>query len=154
MFHRSLSPVDVKFKVEYTNILKKRQQYTIFELLSLIGGFLGLFAGLSVLSTVELLYFFVVYPIAVYRQVRSTKVYPFDDTSSQFEIKFIKVSKILNLLKNIWKFLKKYSENTTIHGFSHIVDSKKSIINRYVATNQNIVPKFNNKSLGCSGSHP
>jgi hypothetical protein len=143
----------MKFKVRYTNILKKRQQYTVFELLSLIGGFLGLFAGLSVLSTVELLYFFAIHPIAVYRHGRSASVYPFDDTSTQVGGRFSITTNILNILKKIWKFLKEYSENTTIHGFSHIVDSKKSIINRYETTDQNIVPKFNNKSLGCSGSH-
>jgi len=50
--------VKFKFKDTEFNSLQRVRQFTIFDFLSYIGGLLGLFAGISVLSLFEIFYFF------------------------------------------------------------------------------------------------
>ncbi|XP_070505945.1 pickpocket protein 28-like [Chironomus tepperi] len=50
--------IHVKFKDNEFVYMQRVQQFTIFDFLSYIGGLLGLFAGISVLSIFEIFYFF------------------------------------------------------------------------------------------------
>jgi amiloride-sensitive sodium channel len=50
--------IKIKFKENEFILMQRVQQFTIFDFLSYIGGLLGLFAGISVLSIFEIFYFF------------------------------------------------------------------------------------------------
>ncbi|XP_070497894.1 pickpocket protein 28-like [Chironomus tepperi] len=52
------SAIKMKFKDNEFISLQRIRQFTIFDFLSYIGGLLGLFAGISVLSIFEIFYFF------------------------------------------------------------------------------------------------
>jgi amiloride-sensitive sodium channel len=50
--------IKIRFKENEIISMKRIQRFTIFDFLSYIGGLLGLFAGISVLSLFEIFYFF------------------------------------------------------------------------------------------------
>ena len=54
----SQNSINFRFKENEFTPLKRVRQFTIFDFLSYIGGLLGLFAGISVLSFFEVFYFF------------------------------------------------------------------------------------------------
>jgi hypothetical protein len=78
--------------------------------LSFVGGLLGLFAGFSALSFIELIYWFPIRMTLKLINRRSTKVFPFHGNFEKIQRKF--------------KFLFDYFENSSIHGVNYFADSK------------------------------
>ena len=97
----------------------KKKSYSISEFFSFVGGLLGLFAGFSVLSGAEVLYYLIVHPIIQLKHRSDLRVYPFDE-SVQREFKN---SKIVGYIKDML-------ENSSIHSFGQIGMSGKSFIER------------------------
>lgn len=54
----NITLLSFKFTVEETNPLRRTRRFTIIDFLSYVGGVFGLFAGISVLSFFEIVYFF------------------------------------------------------------------------------------------------
>ena len=106
----------MSFKKDNINHFIHKQLYDVLDLLSYAGGLLGLFAGFSLLSFIELIYWFTVR--AVMKSFnRSTRVHPFNEDQDGQGI-FIK-------LKHMTRdFLK----NSSIHGLRYI--SKRKIIDK------------------------
>jgi hypothetical protein len=101
--------------------VNKKQSSTIIDFLSLSGGFLGLFAGFSVLSAAEIIYYFVIAPIIECRARRSTRVHPF--------------ARGVRAREGIAAaYIRKMLQESSIHGFNHIGNDKKSFIERAVWT--------------------
>ena len=108
----------IKFKSNVFNQLVRKQQFDKLDFLSFVGGILGLFAGFSALSFIELIYWFTIRAFIENLDKNSTKVYPF---TKEFEVesKFDKIKKSLS----------SYFSNSSIHGLSHIFGHSR--INRY-----------------------
>lgn len=57
-YDAKLSKVSIFFKEEEFYVSKRSELYSVFELVGTIGGLLGLYMGISVLSVLELIYYF------------------------------------------------------------------------------------------------
>lgn len=55
----NVTQLSFRFGDEYFRPMRRKLRYTIIDFLSYVGGLLGLFAGISVLSFFELFYFYV-----------------------------------------------------------------------------------------------
>ncbi|CAG9811153.1 unnamed protein product [Chironomus riparius] len=96
----------INFNQETYNPLIRKQQYTTLDLLSFVGGILGLFAGFSALSFIELIYWFTIRVFIVNFNVVDTKVYTLnqnDQKKSQFK-----------------EFFKTFFSESSIHGLNYI----------------------------------
>ncbi|KAG5674049.1 hypothetical protein PVAND_004038 [Polypedilum vanderplanki] len=100
--------------------VSKRQSTTVIDLLSLSGGFLGLFAGFSVLSAAEIVYYFLMIPLIQFRAKKSTRVIPFNEESMKAKE------------NSVIKYFKKILQESSIHGFNHIGNSQKNIFERII----------------------
>lgn len=57
-YDKKLTKMSIFFKEEEFHVSKRSELYSGFELVGTIGGLLGLFMGISVLSVLELIYYF------------------------------------------------------------------------------------------------
>jgi hypothetical protein len=103
--------VTIEFGEVKYNPLVKKQQFNEIDFFSYFGGLLGLFAGISVLSIVETVYWFTVQLIEGYFIRSSTKVIPLTKFNIKKDNEFIKVK----------EFVVKYFNESSIHGLSYIV---------------------------------
>ncbi|KAL7020247.1 hypothetical protein ACKWTF_011436 [Chironomus riparius] len=83
-------------------------------MLSLVGGFFGLFAGFSFLSVGEIIKHFIIYPVIRLKARRSTKVQP------------VTTKKIQKSQNKIKCYLRTFLKMSTIHSFNHIAKSSKN----------------------------
>jgi Amiloride-sensitive sodium channel len=100
----------VRFKVDSFLPLKRRVQFSRLEIVSFIGGLLGLFTGFSLLSFSEVFYFFLIQPF----------------------LKFLKRNQVepLNSNKRSWwrqNILVTYLVESSIRSFNYIVTEKSKI---------------------------
>jgi len=79
--------------------------------LSFVGGILGLFAGFSALSFIELIYWFAIRVFIKKFTKIDSKVYPLEDDQ-------MKKSKFAE----IREFIKSYLSESSIHGFGYIFE--------------------------------
>ncbi|KAL7013317.1 hypothetical protein ACKWTF_015328 [Chironomus riparius] len=56
----NLTTINVRMRTEETILYRRYQQFTFSDVVSYVGGLLGLFAGISMLSIVEIFYFFTI----------------------------------------------------------------------------------------------
>jgi hypothetical protein len=98
----------MNFAVNEVFALKKKKNFTMIDILSYIGGMLGLLSGFSFISIVELVYVFVLKPIMSLKCLRSNKVGP--KTDDQPERK-----------KN---FVAEYLTESSIHSFYYFVNGE------------------------------
>lgn len=103
--------------------LNFRKQNTIVGFFSLVGGFFGLFTGFSALSAFEILYYFAVRPIVDIKKERSSKVYPFTVVKAKN-----------NKFGTIFRYLKNFLNESSVHTFNHIGSSSKSFAEKIVWT--------------------
>ena len=99
-------------EVKY-NPLVKKQQFNEIDFFSYFGGLLGLFAGISVLSIVETVYWFTIQLFEGKFIRSSTKVVPLTKFVLEKENEFIKIK----------KFVVKFFNESSIHGLSYIFGS-------------------------------
>ena len=112
------------FKMHYRNsvfnLLVRKKQFNELDFLSFVGGILGLFAGFSALSFVELIYWFAVRVFIVNRRKVITGIHP--------DVEHVKNnSKILKMKGSV----KSYLDQSSVHGLVHIFESSK--IGRYAS---------------------
>lgn len=100
----------MNFKKDSINHLIYKQQYDTVDLLSYAGGLLGLFAGFSFLSFIELIYWFTV-RVIFWKFQRSTRVFPLIE-SLEAESKFV----------YIMNATQRFLNNSSIHGLNFIAE--------------------------------
>ncbi|CAG9810334.1 unnamed protein product [Chironomus riparius] len=105
----------VQFHEVRYNALIRKQQFNELDFFSYFGGLLGLFAGISVLSLIETVYWFTIRQLESCHRSDSTQVMPFneDDEGSQ-------PSGIFNSFK---LFIVNFFNESSIHGFKFLVGS-------------------------------
>ncbi|KAG5668125.1 hypothetical protein PVAND_016078 [Polypedilum vanderplanki] len=84
----------------------RKQNFDFVQFLSFVGGLLGLFAGFSMISAVEIFYWFFVRIFTKKFFQRSTKVHPFNE----------KIEKKSNIFKE-------YFGNSSIHGLNYGINT-------------------------------
>jgi hypothetical protein len=99
----------MNFAVNEVFALKRKKNFSMIDILSYIGGMLGLLSGFSFISIVEVAYIFVLKPIMSLKCLRSNKVRP--KTENQLERK-----------KN---FVAEYLTESSIHSFYYFVNEKR-----------------------------
>ncbi|CAG9805270.1 unnamed protein product [Chironomus riparius] len=119
---RSYNEIEAKIELGVQSILatRKRKVFTSVDIFSLIGGFLGLFAGFSFLSAGEIILHFIIYPLASLKSRRSSKIRPvFDELPEKSK-------------NAIVSYLLIYLEESSIHSFKYFGDIQKKFIERLV----------------------
>lgn len=116
--------IDVEFDMKEIFAVKKRKTMKSVDILSLIGGFLGLFAGFSFLSAGELILHFVVNPIVKIASIRSGKIHAMQNKTEP------------KLEKQIWSFLAKtigrFFEISSIHSLNRVGNNNNKFIERSI----------------------
>jgi hypothetical protein len=103
------------------SVLKKRVQMNGVELLSFVGGLLGLFAGFSFISLVEFVYIFFLKFFCFEKLPRfnskcsKNKVQPFDDTDSPGRLKAFR------------SYIMLYMKESSVHSFNFISSNIRMI---------------------------
>lgn len=87
-------------------------------MIAYVGGLLGLFAGFSLLSIIELLYFLIIRPLFDVIYSNSQKI---DESLNQSEQSELQTNE--NLLNGVFKYL----ERSSIKSFNYIADEKSKI---------------------------
>jgi hypothetical protein len=95
----------------------RRKQQTAVGFLSLVGGFFGLFAGFSALSGFELLFCIAIEPLIEWFRTNDSRVYPVTADEGP-----VTVSR---------SYCNNFFSNSSIHGFNHIGNYQKTVIERY-----------------------
>ena len=118
---REYNDIEVKIELGVESILatRKRKVFTSVDIFSLIGGFLGLFAGFSFLSAGEIILHFIIYPFITLKKSSSTKVRPFLEEKTQKPLNIIIV------------YILAYLEDSSIHSFKYFGDRKKKLVERF-----------------------
>ncbi|KAG5667492.1 hypothetical protein PVAND_015472 [Polypedilum vanderplanki] len=114
--HKSF--LEVNFAVDRVLAITRSKQQTLVGFFSLTGGFLGLFAGFSVLSKFEFFYFLFFEPILKVLKKNDNRVYTMKEGNTKNKI--------------VWKYLRQFLNDSSIHGFNHIGNDQKFIIERTV----------------------
>lgn len=105
--------VSIEFGEVKYNPLVKKQQFNEIDFFSYFGGLLGLFAGISVISIVEAVYWFSI-QLFESRFIRSsTKVVPFTKFVIEKDYEIVKIK----------EFVVKFFNESSIHGLRYIVGS-------------------------------
>ena len=104
----------MQYKSSVVNQFIRKKQFTAVNFLSFVGGILGLFAGFSALSFVELIYWFVIRVFVGKFTKINSKVHPTDDTPAK-RSKFVELK----------EFLQSYLNESSIHGFGFIFEFSK-----------------------------
>lgn len=96
--------------------LIRRRHFTEIEIIAFVGGLLGLFLGFSMLSFVEIFYFFGIHPVI---KKFSKGVSNMPKTKSKS-----------STWHNVKTYLIEYLQGSTIHSFNFIGDANKHFIER------------------------
>jgi uncharacterized membrane protein len=102
--------------VEQVLPTSRRKQQTTVGFLSLVGGFFGLFAGFSVLSGFEILFFLFLEPLLRRLKSVDNSVHP--------------IAPITVEDSRVRRHFGSYMKNSSIHGFAHIENREKSGLER------------------------
>jgi hypothetical protein len=108
-----VSLVKVLFESRLFFPIVLKQQLTVLDFISYCGGSLGLFLGFSLVSAVELLYFFTLR--AICQRKISRKVFPFSQADNQEKDIFLEVM-----------------ENSSIHGCNHAIAKNRHFLEKFV----------------------
>jgi Amiloride-sensitive sodium channel len=96
--------------------LVKVQSLTFADFLSNVGGFMGLLAGISVLSFVEFFYH-------AMKQIKSNKKRVHSSVDQQMQTE---ISKRKHALYELMKYFVKFLKNSDMHGLPYITDTTQS----------------------------
>lgn len=113
VFGFSLVDVTFAYQKDKYNPLVRKQQFNELDFFSYFGGLLGLFAGISMISIIEGIYWFTVRLFESRLAQSSTTVTPLNQNSAPKTEKFVK----------IWKFVVHFFKNSSIHGLQFLVGS-------------------------------
>jgi len=119
-FRKDSSVVEVKFKTKEIFPRIRRRQFTSLDLLSYIGGSLGLLIGFSVLSLIEICYFFTIK--IWFDKVQQRKVTPLN-VQGESQKRFQKLFKVTHE----FPIPITYFDKSSIHGLRFLSDDKRHI---------------------------
>lgn len=131
----------------------KKKGHTIVDMLSLIGGFFGLFAGFSFLSAGEIVKYLVIIPslILIKKQwplnvknlrlkIRNVNLWRIFKRFSnarmalkQRRLRKIDPTSVTKTRNNFGKYFTNFLDNSSIHSFNHIGNSERSLTEKYIA---------------------
>ena len=117
------SDVNVKFKSQEFFPLIRRKQFSLVEFFSFVGGLLGLFAGFSVLSFVELIYYFTLRIGFKKCKSNNCKVSPM--TPRGPKVKITCRQRLVNMMLGVKSYIHLYFNESSIHGMKYIGSTKK-----------------------------
>jgi len=103
------SKFEVKFKTKDVNLLLKKKNFSVSKFVSFAGGLLGLFAGFSALSAVEIFYFFV---IKLFTE-RSNRIFT--------------RNAIIQKKNHVFDYLNKFFKSTSIHTLNYISVERRKV---------------------------
>lgn len=127
------SELIIRFKENDVFTFIRKRQFTTVDFLSSCGGILGLFAGISVLSIVELFYYFTIrIVINAWMDWKKCKVIPIKSTSVE-ELPNTKLKDTKSVFRMIQNYITFVFKESSIHGCIYIVDPLKSWLERYLA---------------------
>jgi len=107
------------YKNNVFNHLVRKKQFNELDFLSFVGGILGLFAGFSALSFVELIYWFTIRVFI--KNCRSTRIVPYPvEENVQNNSKKLKDRDCLT----------SYFNESSVHGLNHVFETSK--VGRFV----------------------
>jgi hypothetical protein len=101
----------LNFAVSEVFAVKRRKSFTSVDILSYIGGMLGLLSGFSFISIVELVYIFVLKPILSLKCMRSNRIGPETEDGERRK-------------KN---FIAEYLTESSVHSFHYFVNEKRCL---------------------------
>ncbi|KAG5673244.1 hypothetical protein PVAND_003307 [Polypedilum vanderplanki] len=110
--HQKAYSINFKYKNIQISEIKRKRQFNEVDFLSFIGGLLGVFAGFSFLSFIEIFYWLA---LKTFIHIRKKKM-----------IQPLTVSQVMSM-KNSKKFMTKcqeYFKNTSIHGLAYFANTK------------------------------
>jgi hypothetical protein len=110
--------VNVKYKNAWFNEVLRKRQLNEIDFLSFVGGLLGLFAGFSTLSFIEVVYWLSVRILTRTCSRNSTAVHP------------MTVSGVAAITKSrsFIKFIRDFFDNSSVHGLSYF--TSRNVIER------------------------
>lgn len=127
------SELIIRFKENDVFTFIRKRQFSTIDFLSSCGGILGLFAGISVLSIVELFYYFTIRIVVnAWMDWKNCKVIPIKSTSVE-EAPKTKLKDTKSVLRIIQSYITFVFKESSIHGCIYIVDPIKSWLERYLA---------------------
>jgi hypothetical protein len=109
------SYVDVFFKQNEFPIIRLQRKFTELDFLSYIGGTLGLFAGFSFLTVLELVFYFTFRP-AVRKVKCKSRVTPLQAWTEEASPRN---NKVLKLVRKSTSYFYHYMEESSLHGLNH-----------------------------------
>jgi hypothetical protein len=115
------------YKKDALNQLVRKKHFNELDFLSYVGGILGLLAGFSALSFVELIYWFTIRVFIENVNNVDIKVYPFEDIPQNRR----ENSRIKEIFKN-------YFNESSIHGLKYIFSFSR--LDRYDMLYQKMIP--------------
>lgn len=102
----------------------KLESFSDAEFLASIGGLLGLFAAVSVLSFIEIIFYVFKWALhLLLRRRKIRKVKPFVITKKAFDKK-------TSVFAKLSRFLLTFIEKTDVHGFHYIINANNNIFDR------------------------
>jgi hypothetical protein len=107
--------IDVFFKENEFPIIQLQRKFTELDFLSYIGGTLGLFAGFSFLTILELLFYFTFRP-AVRKVKCKSRVAPLQAWTQEASPRN---NKALKLVRKSTSYFYHYMEESSLHGLNH-----------------------------------
>ena len=107
----------IRYKTNAFNQLVRKQQFDTLDFLSFTGGILGLFAGFSALSFIELIYWFTIRIFVLNYKKGDARIHPITDNEGTNS----KASK--SVLNNC----RSYINESSVHGFSHIFEISRAV---------------------------
>jgi len=110
--------VDASFKDDSFYPKIRRKYFTTIDWFSFVGGILGLFFGFSFLSGFEIMYH-------IWKGIFSTNI------DQNLIVNRARNSKVKKRLQKIWKYVKIFMDNSSIHGLSYVTKSEIRIYERY-----------------------
>jgi hypothetical protein len=111
----------IKFKEQQISVLKKRVQMNSVELLSFVGGLLGLFAGFSFISLVEFVYIFFLKFLCFEKLPR------FNPKCCKNTVQPVGISDRFSRAKVFRSYIMFYMKESSVHSFNFISSNIRMI---------------------------
>lgn len=110
----------IEFAKDVVYPLSTRKSFLVAEFFPFVGGILGLLAGFSLFSGVEILYHFVVIPILEIKRMKRTQ--PCERNTQ--------TNAVSSKSKIIFDYVKTMMDSSSVHGLCYIGNDNKNIFER------------------------
>lgn len=119
----------IEFDVDTVFALHRKKSFELADFFSYVGGILGLFAGFSVISGFDVLYYFIAQPLMdFYKKRRDRVVHPVAGGRRKKVMK--KIEKFSKKLQSFLDYFKNFLVSSSIHSFNQFGRDEKGWIDR------------------------